>query len=188
MTTSNGSDHALPIHGPMACIKSVFTAFFTKRRNRRVNFSQLAQVVKIGIMRPTVDYVYSRRRSLYFETLILRLYRLHVGCLLFPKLSASQNPNSLSIIFSTSFFYLHKFISRETGRTAGLPVPLRSNPCRGPGSCTHTWCLDAKCMIRVLETLFTSSVRRFSFRVCMETNGSSMMLQQSTSLLCPRFM
>ena len=113
MTTSNGSGHALPIHGPMACIKSVFTAFFTKRRNRRVNFSQLAQVVKIGIMRPTVVYVYSRRRSLYLETLILRLYRLHVGCLLFFRRCRLRKVLILSVSYFRPAFSIYINSSHE---------------------------------------------------------------------------
>ena len=65
-TLKNRPDHALPTYVLMACIKSVFTAVFTNRRNWRILvficFLQLAQPVKIRTMRPTVDNVYSRRR------------------------------------------------------------------------------------------------------------------------------
>ena len=101
---------------------------------------------------------YTSRRSYYACTVYKwDVYDLR-RCRLF------QCSNSLSIIFRLASFYMHKFVSRATGRTAGLPVPSPLQSCSGLESCTRTWCVDAGCIIRVLATLFASSVRRFSFR------------------------
>lgn len=85
----------------MACIKKFFYRLL----------HQLAQLEDIfrnqrksSGMRPTVDNVCSRWRSLYLETLIVRVYLLHVGCPWLPKTSAF----SIFPIFLLQFFDQHR--------------------------------------------------------------------------------
>ena len=75
-TTSNRRHHALPIYVLMACIKSVFLPLSSLSGVTGGCLSQLAQLVIIRTMRPTVDNVYSRRSLLYPKTLIPRVYLL----------------------------------------------------------------------------------------------------------------
>lgn len=92
-------------------------------------FSQLAQCVKVWSMRSTVDNVYSRRRSLYHKTPILRVYLLHVGYThgfrryRLPRISSPPYYN-----FSTSMFSRMIRFPRATSRTTRALVFLHSAP------------------------------------------------------------
>ena len=86
-------------------------------------------------MRPTVDDVYSRRRSLYLKTLILRVYLLHVG---YPWLLKTSALFSFLIPyndFSHSIYYTHDPISRATYRTIRISVYVSDwDTSRGQGA------------------------------------------------------
>lgn len=129
MTTSNKPHHALSIYVLMACIKSVFTAFSPTGATGG-NFPQLAQFVKIWSMRPTVDNVYSRRRSLYLQ-------QLNCACTFYvwdthglPRCRLSRLFKFLTTILRlTSFTRIIRFHEQQAERQGFRPY-LHSTPPR----------------------------------------------------------
>ena len=115
------------------------------------NFRKYRNSSKTWCMRPTVDDVGSCWRSLYLTRLGWPVYLLHVGYPWLPNMSAFSIFYFLATVFSC-ISYTCGSISHATSPTTMYSVSHSLHSCSGLRASTRTWCLDAGCMMLMIET------------------------------------
>lgn len=144
--------HASSIYVLMACIKKfLFQRLFHRLAQPGGNFRKYRNSSKTWSMRPTVDDVGSCWRSLYLKRLGWPVYLLHVGYPWLPNMSAFSIFHFLATIF-TCISYTCDSISHATSPTTRPSVSSSLHSCSGLRASTRTWCLDAGCMMLMIET------------------------------------